>query len=198
MKSFKSKEILIVLVVLSVVFVLSFFNLRTALRRARDFQRKDDVNNIAKAVFLFKEDFGFYPPSASDGRIIACGEAKELPLDANANVKAITDAYVPCRWGWDGLADISDSSYAPYLERIPADPQNFHGASYRYSSTLSNFQIFASLESSDEDEYNASIAASGFICGSRICNYGRASPRVPLDKSLEEYENEIRTINNEQ
>ncbi|MBI2103906.1 hypothetical protein HYT59_02785 [Candidatus Woesebacteria bacterium] len=190
MQPFKKNEILIVGVVLLVIFILSYFNLRLALRRARDFQRKDDIGNIANALFLFKEDFGFYPPASADGKIVACGQQVRLEdLGSNENVKALTDLYEPCRWGWDALADISDASYTPYLKPIPADPQNQLGASYRYVSTLNNFQIYAALEGKDEDEYNESIAAHGFICGNRTCNFGKASSGVPLDINLEVYEN---------
>ncbi len=176
MRFFDKKEMLIVGSVLVIISVLSFYNLKISLRRARDFQRKDDIGIISNGIFLFKEDFGFYPPSSPDGKILAC---KKEGIDT------------PCDWGWDSLSDISDASYAPYIKTIPADPSHGEGRSYLYISTLDNFQILASLEGKDEAEYVKAVEDRGLKCGKFICNIGKGSPGVPLDKSLEEYENEV-------
>lgn len=82
-----------------------------------------------------------------------------------------------------------------FLPAIPKDPQSSKGLEYIYISNGRRFQIFASLEDKKQDEYNTAVEARGISCGTRICNFGRAYGKTPLDKSLEEYENEINEKN---
>jgi type II secretory pathway pseudopilin PulG len=78
------------------------------------------------------------------------------------------------------------------LPSSPKDPGTPNGYSYLYLTNGKYFQLYASLEGkSEESEYNSIIAAVGLKCGNYICNFGKASGNIPLDKSLEEYENEI-------
>lgn len=169
---FTSREAKVLTLILVVIFVATFVNLLSAERRARDFQRKEDLNNIVKLVEKFQDQKGSLPLSAEDGRILACNEK----LDRLGN-----PSYEPCPWG-DVLFD----------ERIPVDPQNSQGVSYRYISNGRHFQIYGSLESAEENEYNPAVVARNLPCGIRICNIGRGSTNTPVDKSLEEYENELR------
>ena len=81
-----------------------------------------------------------------------------------------------------------------YLERIPSDPKHDEGARYYYVSNGRRFQIYASLEGRDEDEFSEAILARNLPCGKEICNFGLAYGKTPLDKSLEEYENELRNL----
>ncbi len=74
---------------------------------------------------------------------------------------------------------------------VPQDPQTANGLKYVYASNGKRFQIFASLEDKSQDEYSKNIEARGISCGARICNLGRASGTTPLDKTIEEYENEL-------
>lgn len=168
MRIFNREERLIVFSILFVIAFISFFNFRDALRRARDTQRKNDIGDIANALENYKNTVSYYPLSTTDGKIIGCADL-ETP--------------VPCQWGKDNLSG--------FMNFIPEDPYTNQGVSYFYMSTGTHFQILAVLEGTDEDEYDEAIVARFIMCGSRICNFGRASPRTPLDKSLEEYENEL-------
>lgn len=175
MKFFTKKEFLEIAIILAVLIVVSLPNFIVSLRRARDAQRKNDLGAMENALNRFNNDFGFYPLSSQDGRIVACSPNLE-----------------PCDWGKDALADPSDSSFPSYLPVIPIDPDNKKGVSYRYISNAKRFQILASLEGDVEDEYDEAILARDIKCGTVICNSGKASGKTPLDKSLEEYENDLK------
>lgn len=80
---------------------------------------------------------------------------------------------------------------AEFLPAIPKDPQNSKGVEYVYISNGRRFQTFASLEDKNQDEYDETVEKRNIKCGVQVCNFGRSSGKTPLDKSLEEYENEI-------
>ncbi|CAN5325485.1 hypothetical protein BH10PAT1_BH10PAT1_4340 [soil metagenome] len=144
MKIFSKSETKAVFIILLVVFVISFFNFRVALRRGRDNERENDLGDIAKMLNDYKDKNSIYPPALS-----------ALPVS-------------------------------------PKDPGTPNGYSYLYITDGKFFQIYASLEGiKDEAEYNPKIASLNLKCGKFICNFGKSSGSVPLDKSLEEYENEL-------
>lgn len=173
MKHFKKHEIVILVLVLSVVGLLTYTNLQVSIRRARDFQRKEDLVNIANDLEHFHEAKRLYPKSSADGRVIAC----KSDLETNKTV------YKSCSWYFDSFYD--DSGDNAYQSLLAGDPQTGLGASYLYVSSEKHFQLYAALEGSDEPEYSPAIFALGLHCGNRICNFGRSSTDTPLDKLLQ-------------
>ncbi len=171
MRIFSKQESLAVVVILSVLFLVSYFNFAKALIRSRDLQRKNDIGEITKGLEEFRTDFASYPQSSKEGRINTCNGG--------------------CAWGIDPLRDINDLSYPPYMKVIPLDPRTGDGFSYLYFSNGRRFQIYATLEDTSDPEYDPKIVALNLKCGTKICNFGRSSPETPLDKSIEEYENEL-------
>lgn len=171
MRIFSKQESLAVLLILSVLFVVSYFNFAKALVRSRDLQRKNDIGEITKGLEEFRTDFASYPQSTKTGLINACNGG--------------------CVWGKDPLRDINDLKYPAYINTIPLDPTTGNGYSYLYFSNGRRFQIYATLEDTSDPEYNPKIAALNLKCGTKVCNFGRSSPETPLDKSIEEYENEL-------
>ena len=77
------------------------------------------------------------------------------------------------------------------FKNLPFEPKAEDGLNYFYISNGKYFQIYAHLEGKDEAENDPKIARRNIPCGSAICNFGRSSGDTPLDKSLEEYENEL-------
>jgi hypothetical protein len=47
------------------------------------------------------------------------------------------------------------------------------------------------LEDKNDSEYNFAIDRRGLRCGNFICNFGKSDGQTPLDKTLQEYENEL-------
>lgn len=154
--------------------------------QASDAQRKNDIGTIANGIAKYGDDFARFPLSSSDGKILAC-----RPKVSESKKADMTVEFEPCEWGKDALEDALDPSYPNYIDTLPADPHTVQGASYLYLSNGKRFQIYAHLEGVDEAEYDIKIVAKGLTCGNQICNFGRAWGDTPLDKSIEEYENEL-------
>ncbi len=172
MKFFTKKETIGIFLILLAIGLACFSNLTVSLRRARDVQRKNDLGSLTDALNKYNNDFEVFPLSSKDGKIIACKDGS-------------------CEWGKDGLYDLTDENASPYLKILPADPQTDKGLIYVYFSNGKRYQIYASLEGSDEDEYSQAIIKRNISCGTRICNFGRSYGETPLEKSIEEYENEL-------
>ncbi|MEK7526578.1 MAG: hypothetical protein AAB546_03805 [Patescibacteria group bacterium] len=173
------KETLWTTVLLVTISLLVYGNLRVSIRRSRDFQRKEDLGNITRIITNFQSRFGTIPASDSDGYIYACN----LTTDSQGVV-----SFAKCPWG-----EIMATG-----DRMPVDPQNNQKIRYFYISNSKKFQIFASLESDDEPEFDAQVVARNIACGARICNTGRASEKLPVYISIEEYEKQVQDLEKEQ
>jgi len=166
---FSKKEILIVSLIFSVLGAAVYVNLSVSLRKGRDAQRKQDLWIISTALIAYQNNRSSFPPSF-EGKIEACNG--------------------PCRWHQDGLVDPITGEV--YVGSLPADPHHNKGARYYYISNGRYFQIYGALESAEENEYDEGIVARNIMCGTRVCNFGKGFMGTPLDKSIEEYENELR------
>jgi type II secretory pathway pseudopilin PulG len=185
MRFFSKQEIIVVASIIVLIVAISLQNFKISLRRARDAQRKDSVGTIANGLARYRDDFARFPLSSSDGKILAC-----RPLVSYDDKGKKIVVFEPCEWGKDWLRDALDLNYPAYIETLPSDPRYEFGSHYLYLSNGSRFQIYAALEGEDEDEYDPKIVERGLDCGEMLCNFGRSSG-VPLDKSIEEYENEL-------
>lgn len=172
--NFSKKELAWLSVSLVVIFSLIFINLQSSMRSSRDFQRKDDLGYILKIVDSFQSKYGTIPASL-DGQIVACNPKQQAD---NSFV------FEKCPWG----------SFSATGDRIPVDPQNDNGIRYYFLSTGKRFQIFASLESFKEDEYEKEIVKRKLSCGKRTCNMGRAPEKTPVNISLEDYEKKLQDL----
>lgn len=181
-------EIFGIVVILLIVFVASFFNFRVALRRARDVQRKNDLSTLQKGLDNYLNDFRSFPLSSNQGEIVAC----KGPQTSFDEIQKVWLNLEPCVWGKDALADFSDPGYPAYIPLLPRDPEHSNGIDYRYISNGRRYQIYIYLEGeTDEAEYDPVIVSRNIACGIKNCNYGKAYSDTPLDKTLEEYENEL-------
>ncbi len=172
------KETLWTTVILSIIAILVFGNLKAAIRRGRDFQRKEDLGNIQKIIDNFQSQFGVIPASDKQGFIYACN-----PQTDERGIKT----FEKCPWG-----DIIATG-----DRMPVDPQNDDQVSYFYISNSKRYQIFGSLESDEEVEYDSQVVARNIHCGTRVCNMGRASQKLPVHISIEEYEKILKDLEKE-
>lgn len=187
MKSFSKNELIGIGIILLAISLASLYNFRISIRRGRDAQRMADLGSVTNALVRYGDDFGFYPASV-DGKVAAC---EPVTIEGESFI------FSPCEWGKDSLRDLFDESYPAYLEKLPADPKAELGFSYTYLSNGNRFQVLASLEGEDEEEYQEAIVKRQIACGVKICNVGKASGSTPLEKSIEEYENELLEKKNE-
>ncbi len=180
---------------LLVIAVLSLINFQMAIRRSRDNVRKDDLGHIRNQLVTYRDEAGFLPLSTEDGQIRACAPENIDELVVKITTQEITtkeylESLIPCTWGDAKLVDFLTGKV--YIENLPKDPRWEDGHSYTYISNGRLFQIFAYLEGVGEEvEIKDEIIVRDIACGAVICNFGRAYEKTPLDKTLEEYENEL-------
>jgi hypothetical protein len=196
MNPFSKNETIGVSLILTAIFIVTFLNLRIALRRARDAQRRADIGAISDALNKYQKDFGYFPPVTSDNKILACKGQNfgNLPEDLNQDekMKAFLASLRGCEWGVDGLRDVTDDNYPPYLEKLHSDPQKGQGLNYLYLSNTRRYQLYAYLEGGAEEVgFRQGIVERKLNCGNKICNFGKAFADTPLEISIEEYENEL-------
>lgn len=155
-------ELVIVVGILSILSIgaLAVLNPVAQFQKADDARRKSDLSQIQKALEVYYNDNGKYPPdfSSSDYRI------KGL----NGNVVS---------WG---------SSWQPYMDVLPKDPRPSKNYVYFSSSDGQSYWLYASLDrGTDPALCNSgstcnSLSSNGIsaaACGS-TCNFGLSSPNV--------------------
>jgi hypothetical protein len=186
MKFFTKRELLGIALIFGFIFLISFSNFKISLRKARDFQRKNDLRTIYNGLSAYQKDWNVFPLSSSDGKIVAC-KGSDTYKDEEGQVFNL----YPCQWGKDALKDIFDDNYPAYISLLPWGPRQDKKVGYLYLSNSKRFQIYTVLEGEDEAEVDPDIIKRNLNCGERICNAGLGYGATPLDKSLEEYENEL-------
>jgi len=172
MKFFSKSESISIIIIFIILVVISWPNFSLSLRRSRDQIRRDDIGNIQAAIDEYYADYGIFPASSPDGKMVVC--------------KGSGEDQIPCNWGRDTWINLTPGVNKVYMKVLPGDPKLNDGTSYYYSSDGSRYQLFGSLEGIDEPEYDAKLASRGVKCGNKVCNIGRAN-NVPLYITVEEY-----------
>ena len=187
---FTKLQIRALLIILVLIILANLAGFRASFQRERNIQRVLDLGALQVGLAKYKGEFGFYPASSSDGKIVACwgpytdyekdndGKRTETAFRKNKLINL-----ADCEWGKDALLDVMDINYPAYLSVIPADPQADKGMSYLYYSNGEDYQLFASFENKEPGEYSSEIAKRKLNCGKRYCNFGRTSG-VPLTEPL--------------
>lgn len=189
MKFFNKEELTVVLIIFAVLIGVSVPNFALSIKRARDASRKDDMGSLQGALNNYFTDFGEFPRSTDDGKIVVC-KAPGSEVRRGPKGELLVD-FIPCNWGKDGIFDPTDSNRA-YINPIPNDPQATLGLKYIYISDGKRYQIFGSLEDVGQAEYDKNIVARNISCGARICNFGRGYANTPLNVSIEEFEKTLK------
>lgn len=180
---YSKNEAFIVAVIIFGIITATVVNLKTSYRRSRNVTRKNDIRTIHDGLIAYRDDYANFPES-DQGKIVACFGG----VDTENNPQRVI-----CEWARDPLPDLFNMNKADnYLRTLPSDPKHIEGRRYLYLSNGRYFQLYGSLEGSDEDEYRQDVVKRDLKCGDEICNFGRSSDNAPLEKSIEEYENELR------
>jgi type II secretory pathway pseudopilin PulG len=184
MKFFTKQELISLFIIFLVLVGISWPNFALSMRRARDQIRRDDIGNIQAAIDEYYDDYGIFPLSTSDGKMLVCKGPGNEKIGPDGKVQV---DLVPCRWGHDTWINLTPGVNKTYMKVLPGDPQLNKGISYVYFSDGSRYQLLAYLEGGkDETEYDGRLEKRGVKCGDKICNLGRAN-NVPLYISVEEY-----------
>lgn len=152
-------ELLVVMAIIAILAALSISSFQSSQTRARDGQRKSDLEQISHALEAYFNDYGEYPDSDTDNKIVGCnGDTATPPIS--------------CTWGetW------ADAKGTVYMVELPADPRTY--LNYSYDSNGDDYQIYTRLENSQDKEVptiGEDPAVYNISCGTLNCNYGVSS-----------------------
>lgn len=187
---FTKFELISVLVIFAVLIAVAIPNFGASIRRARNQVRRDDLGALQKSLADFYTDFGKFPLSSDDGKIIACLAPGSTPIKDSKGHWSID--YVACSWGVDYFVNVTNGNkYMP--TQLSRDPDWQKGASYTYLSDGEMYQLYASMEGNDEAEIDPKIVAKRISCGDRVCNVGRYVG-CDTSKTLSECESEAKLL----
>ncbi len=149
-------ELLVVMMILGILATVGFGQYRTSQIKARDAQRKGDLDNTARALEMYYNDFQSYPLS-SNGLM-------QVDTDGDGTLDNLD---------WGGEFSTPDVIYMKSLPEDPADDYD-----YCYQSTDGTyFQLYAKLENENDSDYYE----IGYSCnGDNEYRYGVASSNASL------------------
>ncbi len=133
-------ELLVVIAIMSILTVITVGQFQNARRKARDVQRKGDINAMGKALQMYYADYGVFP--------------------ADINGEFTSDS-----WG-DELTDDANPPYV-YIKTLPKE--NFLDIPFCYSVTADRkmFGLFTALENDQDSDYNklSTNVDTNYTCG---------------------------------
>lgn len=156
--------------ILSVIGIGSFTQ---ATVKSKDTQRKNDLNQIAKALEVYYNDVGSYPAASAvvgeEGKILCSVTATSTTCNP---ASACTTRFAYCFTGKTSV----------YLSKLPEDSSSLQKYYYKPDSSLSSFALYAALENTEDKDIVVISGTTdktnwdddGVNCGSSTsvpCNY---------------------------
>jgi len=149
-KGFSLIELLVVIAITAVLLAVALPNFLSARERARDAQKKQELNEMKNALRLYYSDFQGYPAAAAfscTGKInyiAGCGE--------NHNTCCPCDTTVDFAVG--------DTCSIVYMKRFPSS----FGSSIYYFASGDDFCLKSSLENAGDGDIAKSQSRCGTSC----------------------------------
>ena len=140
-------ELLVVMAILGLLASITYGQFRTSQKKGRDAQRKTDLENIARALEIYYNDFQKYPESTN----CAGEQVGKIVVEKNCPSLRILN------WG-ESFQVSSGSRTFIYMKKLPADP--LPTQSYCYEQVPDGFRLYAKLENKKDPQY----AQSGYLC----------------------------------
>lgn len=151
-KGFTLIELLVVIAIIGILTTIGIGNFRTARTKARDAERKSDLQTIAKSLEAYANDYRTFP-IASNGRILC-----QPPS-------------ITCNWG----ESFKDDKGTIYSAKLPKELATNYVYFYE-SSDGTSFTIYAVLENPNDPAIDDTITAE---CSPNIaCNYKITSTNI--------------------
>ena len=144
-RGFTLIELMIVMAIIGMVATLGIGSYQISLKRARDAQRKTDLQQIRSALEIYRADILNYPSTGGTYQIRGCGG---------------TCGTADCGWGATWTCG---SPASAYMEKLPRDPRN---VDYRYSSGGSTYTMEACLENANDPQGVTPTLGWGTSCAS--------------------------------
>lgn len=147
-QGFTLMEILIVIAMLGILATIIFGSYLSSLKKGRDSRRKQDLEQVSRALELYYSEQGRYPEESE----VTFGQKLDNPN--------------------------SDDDDIFYMKQLPVDPMESYQYDYVVdSSDYQSYQLYSCLENDDDLDYNLN-EFNGTNCGTNCspCHYGIASP----------------------
>lgn len=144
-KGFTLIELLVVISIIGMLTALIVVNFNAARERARDVQRKSDLDQIKKALRMYYNDNDSKYPTSSGNKIVGCGTGASP---------------VACNWGSGWTRQTMT-----YMKILPQDPLA-PGPTYLYSQVAAgqDFLLTATLENKSDSDICDSQRHCGLGC----------------------------------
>lgn len=150
--AFTLVELLIVMGIMAVMATFFISGYTGVQKKARDATRKSDLNQLAKAMELYFNDYRRYPPESS-GQIAGCPSTSSTA----------------CVWGTGQFTD----TRTIYYKSVPADPVPAQTYIFRTDANGTYYKFYAELENPDDPDI-ISVAENG--CSAiPACNFAITS-----------------------
>ncbi len=157
-------ELLVVMAIIGILATIAIGSFQSSQTKARDTQRKNDLEQIGRALEAYYGDKEQYPDNSADFKLDGCEDLGSGPTT--------------CDWE----EEWSDENDTIYMIELPADPSS--GLNYYYLSDGASYQIYARLENDQDRSIPLSTgnpANYNISCGSLNCNYGVASSNKTVE-----------------
>ncbi len=160
-------ELLLVMGIIAILSVISFSSFMASLSKGRDTTRKSDLAQLRKALEVFNSNFGTYPLSDTEHRIVGC--LSSAPADPHS------PSFVFCPAANGGFSYYVNGVEENNLAKFPTDPDA--SRIYYYESDGDTYSLYAALENiNDKDTKQTgtgTVDPAGWVisCGSAVCNY---------------------------
>lgn len=150
-------ELILVMALIMILSVIGIGSYTQATVKARDTQRKNDLNQISKALEAFNNDLGRYPKTDASGKMTCPGNTGEEDC------------------GGEIYAFIEDQT-STYMEEVPTDPTNGRIYLYESSGDFGSYSYYAALDNQEDrdivlDSDGKKTDWRPKTCGDTFCNY---------------------------
>lgn len=148
--AFTLVELLVVIAILGILATVGLVAFNSSQIRGRDAQRKSDLKQTSSALEIYYNDYGRYPASNDDGKIMGCPTT------------------VPTACNWDNDDQFTDGKTV-YLKSVAEDPSS--GLNYFYhTESGQSYTLYAHLENSQDSGINTILDAPS-CGGTSLCNF---------------------------
>jgi prepilin-type N-terminal cleavage/methylation domain-containing protein len=156
MRGFTLIELILVMALVAILAVVGLGSYNQATMKSRDTERKNDLNQITKALETFNNDVGRYPEVNNDGDMTCPGIDDEQ--DCNGRISAYFNG-----------------ALATYMQEVPADPIMAREYVYIPDDGMGAYSLYAALENVEDKDVVVDAEGEatdwGVDCGSSPCNY---------------------------
>ena len=146
-------ELLVVISIIGLLAALIMVNFNAARERARDVQRKSDMDQIKKALRMYYNDMSLYPETASSNKIKACGNPATTTFE------------------WGSTFTCGSMTYMKLLSHDPGWKQT-GDPDYQYTQASSgqDFCLWTTLENKSDGNITSSHTRCQANCNSIFTN----------------------------